>query len=322
MAAAPEVRELELPRLLVERARLWGGAHGQAWLDALPGLVDQLAARWDIADIGAPFRSGASLVAPVRAADGMRAVVKIPMRGVDLPYPHANARHAEAAALRLWAGDGAVLLLAEDQETGSLLLEQCEPGTRLDHSVALEDADETASAILPRLWREPPHDAGLPTVDGLATEIVERAQRNYAAAAAPFERSLLDDALRLVDELRGSARESVILHGDFHHANILTAGRESWLAIDPLPQVGERAFDAVMFLMFRKGCMTDPVREWQRAIVRFCDLVGVDAERAKAWMFVRLVSDALVGVSIGLSVAHLESFQEDLWSARLLRSFL
>ncbi|HEX7166554.1 MAG TPA: aminoglycoside phosphotransferase family protein [Acidimicrobiales bacterium] len=314
---------IELPPLLTERASLWGGAAGRAWLDALPAVLEQLVERWRIVDVGAPYPSGASFVAPVVAAGGVRGVVKVPMRGVDLPYPHGNVRHGEAAALRVWAGDGAVALLDEDEETGSMLIERCEPGARLASSVTLEEADDVAAALLPRLWRQVPDGVGIPTVDDLATQVVERAERNYASCdPPPCERVLLDDALRLLDEVRATRAERVLLHGDFHHANVLTAGREPWLAIDPLPLVGERAVDAVMFLMFRKGSMTDPARDWERSIVRFCRLVGVDVERAKAWMFVRLVSDALVGVTIGLSVAQLEAFQEDLWSARLLRSFL
>jgi hypothetical protein len=48
----------------------------------------------------------------------------------------------------------------------------------------------------------------------------------------------------------------------------------------------------------------------------------LDPDRVKRWLSVRLVTDALSGLGIGLTVGHLESFQEDLWSARLVGRLL
>jgi hypothetical protein len=55
---------------------------------------------------------------------------------------------------------------------------------------------------------------------------------------------------------------------------------------------------------------------------RFCRLVGIDEDRVKAWIFVRCVTDAAASLTLGTRVEALESDQEDLWSARLIRQLL
>jgi streptomycin 6-kinase len=37
--------------------------------------------------------------------------------------------------------------------------------------------------------------------------------------------------------------EAVVLHGDFHHDNVMDGGPRGWLAIDPKGLIGEREFE-------------------------------------------------------------------------------
>jgi streptomycin 6-kinase len=130
---------------------------------------------------------------------------------------------------------------------------------------------------------------------------------------------LLDTAIDLLDDLAGSEPAQVLLHGDFHHRNILSAGREPWLPIDPLPMVGDPAYDAVQYLLFRMGDLADPQDTWDRVIGQFCSALGVDGERVRAWLFARLVSDAIAThAEDGATVASLEAGRGDLWAARLM----
>src|SRR5262245_66267618 len=87
-----------------------------AWLAALPDLVAAAADEWDLT-LGRPYPdSHVSLVVPATCPSG-DAVLKVQL-------PHHESDH-EAAALELWAGDGAVRLLAHDAERHTLLLERC-----------------------------------------------------------------------------------------------------------------------------------------------------------------------------------------------------
>jgi streptomycin 6-kinase len=309
----------DLPVLLRQRAQEWGGAEGSAWLADLPGTVAGLIERWNIT-LGPPLDSHISFTALVQR--GVQdAVLKIPMAG-DFAHISGNLRFQEHEALRVWGGNGAARLLDFDPATGAMLLERCLPGEHLADRVTLEQADEIVADLMHRLWRPVPDPHPFASLDGFAVELGRRAQANYERAAAPIERSLLDETLEILGELRVTDASPVLLHGDLHHKNILSAEREQWLAIDPLPRVGDPTYDAVQFLLFRKGSTPDPRLTWGRDIVRFCRLVGIDEDRVKAWTFVRLVTDALASLTQGIPLAALESDQDDLWSARLVRQLL
>ena len=157
---------------------------------------------------------------------------------------------------------------------------------------------------------------GWPIVPALlANEVAARHER----CGGPFDQWLLDLSIDLLVELAGSEPAPRILHGDFHHHNILAATRESWLAIDPLPMIGDPAYDVVQYLLFRKGDLADPETEWGPVINRLCSGLEINAERVKAWLFARLVSDAVAAhAEEGEPIALLEATQGDLWSARLV----
>jgi streptomycin 6-kinase len=94
--------------------------------------------------------------------------------------------------------------------------------------------------------------------------------------------SLLGTATQLLGQLAEPGPTEVLLHGDFHHANILSAEREPWLAIDPLPMIGDPAYDCVQYLLFRMGDLADAGTQWGREIDQFCRRLDVEAERVKA----------------------------------------
>ena len=122
---------VEIPPLLAARAKDWGAASGGRWLRKLPGLIDALAESWNL-QLGAVLPSHVSFVAlATRVPSGESAVLKIPMAGVEFPYAQANNRTFEPLALEHWRGRGSVQLLASDDSSGAMLLEACQPGSRL-----------------------------------------------------------------------------------------------------------------------------------------------------------------------------------------------
>lgn len=68
--------------------------------------------------------------------------------------------------------------------------------------------------------------------------------------------------LRLLEELARPSSDDVLLATDLHAGNVLRAGREPWLVIDPEPFIGDRAYDATQHLF---NCM---VRMLSRRISR------------------------------------------------------
>ena len=103
------------------------------------------------------------------------------------------------------------------------------------------------------------------------------------------EAGRIDEGTRIIEELARPSADDVLLATDLHAGNVLRAQREPWLAIDPKPFIGDRAYDATQHLLNCKGRMAvDP----DRTIRRFADLLEVDAERIRRWMSARTVIEA------------------------------
>ena len=191
----------------------------------------------------------------------------------------------EAEALRFWDGNGAVRLLAHDPTRKALMLERCRPGTPLGTRYD-EEALATAAALMQRLWRPAPAEVQwwrLETeVERWLVELPERFERD----GRPFERRLLDAALDAMRTLAPAQEDAVLCHQDLHGGNILRAGREPWLAIDPKPIVAERVYDTVAIVRDAK-----PTRdELRRRLDTLSDLLGLDRERMRLWGIAKSVA--------------------------------
>jgi streptomycin 6-kinase len=245
-----------------------------AWLARLPEILTQLGRRWSLT-FGTPFDGGeasCSWVAPVELGGGTPAVLKVGL-------PHMESED-EIEGLRFWDGDPMVRLLRADDETGAMLLERCEPGTALRTVPAL-DQDVVIARLLRRAWRPPgASHAFRPLSAMLATWSGE----TLAAAERWPDPDLVREGLRLFRELPRSASESVVLVTDLHAGNVLRARREPWLAIDPKPFVGDPAYDATQHLL---NCEARLRSDPHETIRRFADLLSVDHERVRLWLFAR-----------------------------------
>jgi streptomycin 6-kinase len=253
------------------------GEEGVRWLEELPGRVASLERAWGIkAERAFDIDGCCSWVAPVRLADGSEAVLKV---GI----PHDEARY-EGDALRLIDGDGAVRLLRASEDGYSLLLERCVPGTDL-WTLGEEEGNAVGAGVLRRLWREPdpkvPFERVSEAADRWCREVPEE------APAAGYDPALIDRAVALARELAESQPRQVLLHGDFHPANVLAAGREPWLAIDCKPMVGEPAYDLAQWLhnRGRNGTATVGALRWQ--IAQLSELLDLDPARVAGWAFVK-----------------------------------
>lgn len=249
------------------------GADGEAWLRGLPGLIEVFAARWGLR-LGDPFPGlSYNYVAPAVRRDGSAAVLK-------LGFPHADRDH-EIEALRRYAGDGCASLLSADPSLGAILIERLQPGHRILEALDDEAATSVAAALLPRLWRplEPGH--GFPEVAAGSGDLA-RARLRFDGGTGP----LAEGAFRRAEEAftrLGMVTSPVLLHGDLHHFNILSAEREPWLAIDPHGSAGDPAWDCGAW-------MRNPTRVFlaapgaqgvtNRRIRQFARLLGFDA----AWI--------------------------------------
>ncbi len=130
----------------------------------------------------------------------------------------------EMAALRHYAGRGAVHLLESDPAGGVMLLEHVLPGTPLSKHPDDDEATHIAAEVMAKLWRPLPPNHAFPTTQQWASGL-QRLRRRYAGGTGPLPAHLVDRAEGLFRELLADAEPPVLLHGDLHHDNILAATR-------------------------------------------------------------------------------------------------
>jgi streptomycin 6-kinase len=219
----------------------------------------EAARMWGV-ELGTPFAfSNVSYVAPA----GRDAVVKVAWEG-DQESLH------EADALELWDGNAAVRLLGR---SGRALLEKrALPGDDISE-LDDEKATAVAVAVATSIWRPAtrPFRPVEPEIHGW----LDRAERE-ASELVPLARDLLA-------ELDPSA--DWVVHGDFHHHNILRDGAR-FVAIDPKPYLADREYDVPSFLWNPLGNRLEDRATTERRIAAFVE-VGLDDFRIRAWTVIR-----------------------------------
>ena len=247
------------------------------WLERVPDLVAECVAEWNLR-LGEPYEPGAAgYTVRAELPDGRDAVLK-------LIYPDRESEH-EADALALWDGHGAVQLLARDDERSAVVIERCEPGTALA-AAGPDVALEVLIALLPRLWVE----TGEPfhTLEDEAAWWIGYLPEQWERSDRTVERRLVDAAVDALTSLSPSQGQQVLLHQDLHGDNVLAAGREPWLAIDPKPLIGEREFAVAPIV--RSFELGHSKREVLHRFDRLTGELGLDRERARGWTVAQTVA--------------------------------
>lgn len=221
--------------------------------------AERCARQWGVA-LGEPFPIAfASFVAPA----GEHYVIKAPAEVDDESLD-------EGDALERWGSDVAVRVVRREGRT--LLEERAVPGTdigKLDEGAATRVAVEVAG----RLWRR----AGTPF------RPVDPEVEHWLGDAEMRGSSLVDLARTLHDEIGGGG--SWLVHGDYHHHNILRDGSR-YVVIDPKPYLSDREYDVASFLW---NPMDNDMTNREQTEHRIGSFVaaGLDDFRIRAWAVIR-----------------------------------
>jgi streptomycin 6-kinase len=280
------VRPFTVPRYLAETAASEPGV--STWIAELPALVADLADRWSLR-VGEPFQPGGQCgwVAPATGRDGADLVLKLAFR-----FSGGEERD-EAAGLRIWDGNGSVLLHATDEsESGyALLIERCRPGTPLGTMLPEPEQDLIVAGLLGRLWARAAGEYPFRPLAEMCAAWADEFEHDYARAdeASRLDPGLARTGVALFRELPASADREVLLCTDLHGENILAAQREPWLVIDPKPYVGDPAYDVLQHILNCDGRLADDAAG---LAARMAALAGVDADRVRLWLFARCVQES------------------------------
>ncbi len=262
------------------------GEDGRQWLDSLSAHLDHYAKDWELT-LFSPFENlSYNYVVPARRVDGTHVVLK-------LGFPNDELR-TEINALRHFDGQGMVHLLEADEENCAMLLERVVPGDTLWN---IDDEIATAHLlnVMPLLWK--PYSGDYPfssTADW--GRGFSRLRERHHGGTGPLDERMVDKAENIFFELQASSAEPVLLHGDLHHDNVLSAQREPYLAIDPKGVLGEPCYEVGAFLrnpfpdLLKKE---NPRGLTERRVDMVVERLGFDRQRVIGWGISQAVLSAI-----------------------------
>ena len=205
--------EIVVPAELAELHEKYSGEAGRLWIAGLPAMAVASMDRWELFGDGQVASGAVALIIPVARRDGSKAVLKL--------QPVDDETGGEPAALRAWAGRGAVQLLEHDPGSGAMLLERLDASRDLS---TMED-DLAAAKIIAELLvhlNSVPAPAGMRQLSDVAAATLAGAPEAIRRVENPDERRLLINCADRLQELITDRIENRLLHWDLHYFNTLS----------------------------------------------------------------------------------------------------
>lgn len=265
------------------------GEQGNQWLLELPSLLAYAARKWELT-LGAPMLLSYNYVTSAKRADGTDVVLKIGVPNREFI--------SELSALRYFNGDGCARLLEADADKYMFLLERLDPGEMLASLQDDELRTHIACDVMTHLWRPVPD--GLPLIklsDWFAG--LENLRPKYAGGTGPFPQKIVERVEALLPGLFIESNPPVLIHGDFHHFNVLSS-RRGWLAIDPKGVIGPPEYDCGPLLVNPIPdfpYLPDAIQQTGRRIAILSERLGFTRERIRDWGLCHAILSAWWDVS-------------------------
>lgn len=259
------------------------GVKGEKWLADLPEILLQASGKWRLSKDVRPFRNLTFNFVAVCDDEptGAEVVLKI-----GVPEENSSIRR-EKNALEAFDGKGAVKVLAFDENLCAMLLEKVAPGETLAEVFPADEIKAVRAAVetIKKLPRRPANKSEFPPLENW-TEDLAKAQKTT------FEPQKVSEARRIFKDLREPPENRLLLHGDVHFDNILSARREPFLLIDPKGCVGEIGYEIAVFLNDLAG-WTNHLPN-QKAVLRqaveiFSESFNLEISELNRWAFAQAI---------------------------------
>jgi streptomycin 6-kinase len=275
----------KLPRRFAKNVLDSCGTPGEEWLIELPRVLGELGEKWSL-KIAPPFSNlSYNFVAPCVRADGSQAVLKI-----ALPLDNPEIFH-EATFLKALDGRGAVKIFDSDEKRRAILLERSLPGKNLKEVFRNNEAKavEVAVSAMPRISRRASDVSDFQSLEDWFENFFRK------AANTNFPAEYLRKSRRFYEELSSDSKQKFLLHGDLHHENVLSAGREPFLLIDPKGIVGEIGYEIAVFLnnhLWWLNSQPNSREKMNEAVRKFSEAFETEPQDLRRWAFAQMVLSA------------------------------
>ncbi len=290
---------------------------GEKFLAVLPFLIDEVSQRWNLSDIKPVPNLSFNFVAfakqvsihPTSAGYSTNEHKDVILK-MGVPNPELTS---EIAASKLFDGSGACQLFEHDEERGLLLLERLKPGMML---YELEDDDERthiAADVMQKIWQplesnsllfeNGPQAARLQKFIQLSDwfEGLKKIRPYFDGGTGPFPKELLEKVESFLPELFADT-DIKLLHGDFHHFNILSSER-GWLVIDPKGVIGPAGYEIGPLMLNPWDGLSDGVNfqiKTERRVSILAERLGWEREKIIKWTTAHAVLSAWWSIEDGM----------------------
>lgn len=221
-----------------------------SWLEEVPARL-AVAARASNLQLGGYHDAGhASALAVARTRDGTPVMLKA--------WFDRDRYRRETAALRHWEPVNGRVVREHDDRLAVACLEVV--GGVPGGAVRPCDSDEQVANALARLHRLPASSAGFPSLDVyLGEEVAPRIRRRADGCGQLLPPRCLTLGLESLDRLPSAGTEPALLHTDLYQENVPFERGGRPVVLDPLPMIGDRAFDWAFWTVYF-DLARDPVR--------------------------------------------------------------
>ncbi|MGA9286760.1 MAG: aminoglycoside phosphotransferase family protein [Anaerobacillus sp.] len=235
---------MKLQDHFVKSVRFYFKEEGAAWLRSLPELLHYCEQKWSI-KMKEPYNLSINYVAPAVNKDGAEVVVKMCLPGTEFLD--------ELETLQLFQTNGMVQVIDYEEDKGIIILEKLSPGDTLAELKDDESACRVAAEVIRKLSRPAPIGCRIQTTKTRENQLKNIAN-NHKKGLGPITQKMFEIASEIFASLNQTIGEEKLLHGDFHHYNILNSGGREWKVIDPKGLIGEIEYDLIQFLL---NCLPD-----------------------------------------------------------------
>lgn len=273
---------------------------GKTWLANLAKTISKISADWNLSDLK-PFEN----LSYSYVLSGMQGNKPIILK----LSPDVEELKQESNALKALKNFGVVQILAE--QNGAILLERAVPGTSLKSYFLSKETEaiEIACNLMKKLHQAPVPQDKFPHI---------REWLNALDKEWDIPIDYLRKARELRDQLLKTSTQSLLLHGDLHHDNILKNGND-WIVIDPKGVLGELTYELTTFIY-------NPIPELisfedAESIIKdrinyFSREFHIDPQKIKDWCFVKIVLAWIWALENGIDANHFSRL------IRIFNSFL
>jgi streptomycin 6-kinase len=336
---------MNLPPEFISTIQNTFGDEGHTFLKALPESIAEASSQWNLTDVQPVPALSYNFVAfakrfpsPSQASplggsgrggrgEGENVVLK-------MAVPNREFR-SEMAALKLFNGEGACRVLECDEEKYWMLLERLNPGVMLATLEDDEEATRIAAEVMKRIWspldnvtlsgaKGLPDDGKDPSLALRMTDTskfiqltdwfdgLKRLRNMFNGGTGPLNAKLVERVESSVKGFFAEDHHPVLMHGDFHHFNVLSSER-GWLIIDPKGVIGPAGYEVGPLLMNPWGDLlngTNYRRMTKRRIDILHEHLGFERERIREWGLAHAILSAWWGIEDNTGWEYSMAFAE------------